>query len=172
MRLESEGNDAGLVDLVESGELFGQLGSGDRGSRRVEDIDDKLPAGKEGVFGKFPGTDRNRGRVVLGGKGGKRVSIIVARTTASRHGGIHPARLTRFSPTIRRASLLYELYGTILTAMVSSCDVLFLCGLQAATYCTVCRWSKRGNWLWNQSPFGDSRFEDPEHAQLPLHLHG
>ena len=66
MRLESEGNDAGLVDLVESGELFGQLGSGDRGSRRVKDIDDKLPAGKEGVCGKFPGTDRNRGRVVLG----------------------------------------------------------------------------------------------------------
>ena len=78
MRLESERDDAGLVDLVESGELFGQLGSGDRGSRRVKDIDDKLPAGKEGVCGEFPGTDRNRGRVVLGEKGGKWVSIIVA----------------------------------------------------------------------------------------------
>jgi hypothetical protein len=48
-RLESERNDASLVDLVDAGELFGQLGSGDRGSRRVKDIDDKLAAGKEGV---------------------------------------------------------------------------------------------------------------------------
>lgn len=71
MCLESERDDAGLVDLVDIGELFGQVGSGDRRSRRVEDIDDKLAAGKEGVFGEFPGTDRNWGRIILGGREGR-----------------------------------------------------------------------------------------------------
>lgn len=63
--LESERNDARLVDLVNPGELFGQLGSGDRGSRGVKDIDDKLTAGKQAVCGEFSGADCNRGRVIL-----------------------------------------------------------------------------------------------------------
>lgn len=60
---------------------------------------------------------------------------MVARTASSRHGGIHPARSTQFSPTTRHACLLYELYRTILTAMVSSCDVLFCMGCRPR--CTV-----------------------------------
>jgi hypothetical protein len=66
--LESKRNDASLVDLVDPGELFGQVGSGDRGSRRVKDIHDELTAGKEGVCGEFPGTDCNRGLVFLEGE--------------------------------------------------------------------------------------------------------
>ena len=81
--LESERNDAGLVDLVDPGELFGHVGSGDRGSRRVEHINDKLTAGKEAVCGEFPSTDCNRGRVILGrGK--------VSEHPSSVHGHQHP----------------------------------------------------------------------------------
>jgi hypothetical protein len=69
--LESERNDACLVDLVEIAELFRQVGSGDRGSGRVKDIDDELTAGKEAVCGEFSGTDCNRGRVILEGEKGE-----------------------------------------------------------------------------------------------------
>lgn len=69
--LESERNDACLVGLVDHGELLRQLGSGDRGSRRVKDINDELTAAKEGVCGEFPGTDCNRGRVILEGVKGE-----------------------------------------------------------------------------------------------------
>lgn len=104
MCLESERNDASLVDFVDPGELFGQLGSGDRGSRLVKDINDELTSGKEAVCGEFPGADCNRDRVILSGV--KWVSMVVALTAASRHGGTHPARSTRLPPTIRHASLL------------------------------------------------------------------
>lgn len=63
---------------------------------------------------------------------------------------------------------LHEHYRTILTAMVSSCDVLFWNGLQAATYCTVGgRCNKRGNLaLKSKSVRGlPTRSEDPENAQ-------
>jgi hypothetical protein len=69
--LESERDDACLVDLVDIAELLGQFGSGDWGSGRVKDIDDELTAGKEAVCGEFPGTDRNRGRVFLEGEKGE-----------------------------------------------------------------------------------------------------
>ena len=130
--LESERNDAGLVDLVDPGELFGQVGSGDRGSRRVKHINDKLTAGKETVCGEFPGTDCDRSRVILGKA--KRVSIIVvgtARIPASRHRKIHPAHSTRSHPQSNTHPCFYavhELYGTTLTAMVSSGDVLICMG--------------------------------------------
>ena len=63
--LESKGHDAGLVGLVELGELFGQLVSRDRRSRRVENVDYELTAGEEAVHGEFSGTDCDGGRVVL-----------------------------------------------------------------------------------------------------------
>jgi hypothetical protein len=61
----------------------------------------------------------------------------------------------------------YELYRTILTAMVSSCDVLFCNGLQAATYCTVGRCNKRGNLALKSKSVRElpRRSEDPENAQ-------
>ena len=99
--LEPERNDACLVDLVDLAELLGQFGSGDWGAGRVEDIDDELTAGKEAVCGEFPGADCNRGRVILEGE---KESEHRTRTASSRYGGIHPARSTRFSPTIQHAS--------------------------------------------------------------------
>src|SRR6266850_1887557 len=63
--LESKGDDAGLVGLVDPCELFGHLGPGDRRSRRVKNIDDELTAGEEAVRGEFSGTYRDGGRVIL-----------------------------------------------------------------------------------------------------------
>jgi hypothetical protein len=69
--------------------------------------------------------------------------------------------------THSRFYALHELYRVILTAMVSSGDVLFCDGLQAATYCTVGRCNKRGNLaLKSKSVRGlPTRSEDPESAQ-------
>ena len=63
--LESKGDDAGLVGLVDRRELFGHLGPGDRRSRRVKDIDDELTAREEAVRGEFPATDCDGGRIIL-----------------------------------------------------------------------------------------------------------
>lgn len=65
MCLESKGNDKTLVGLVGLGELFGQLASGDRRSRRVKDVDDELTAGEEAVRCEFSGTNRDGSRVIL-----------------------------------------------------------------------------------------------------------
>ena len=62
---ESKRNDAGLVGLVLLGELFGQLVSGDRRSRRVNDVDDELTAGEEAVRGELSGANCDGGRVIL-----------------------------------------------------------------------------------------------------------
>ncbi len=95
----------------------------------MEDIYDKLTAGKEGVCGEFPGTDCYRGRVILEGEKmserHRRTSSIIQirRDTSS-------AFDTVFAQTDTDAYSYwpYELYRTILTAMVSSCGVLFLYG--------------------------------------------
>jgi len=63
--LESKGNDAALVGLVDLGELFGQLVSGDRRSRRVKDVNDELTAGEEAVRCEFSGTNCDGGRGIL-----------------------------------------------------------------------------------------------------------
>jgi hypothetical protein len=63
--LETKGNDAGRVGLVDRSELFGHLGLGDRRSQRVKDIDDELTAGEEAVRGEFSGTECDGGRVIL-----------------------------------------------------------------------------------------------------------
>jgi hypothetical protein len=160
--LESERNDAGLVDLVDPGELFGHVGSGDRGSRRVKHINDKLLAGKEAVCSEFPGTDCNRGRVILSRD---RVSEHHRRTDSQhpdsegsiqriRH-GFHPQ-----SDTQPCFYTLYELYGTTLTAMVSSGDVICM-GCRPRRILLVGATNVEIGFE-NQSPFGDSRLEDPE----------
>jgi hypothetical protein len=72
--LESKGDDAGLVGLVDPCELFGHLGPGDRRSRRVNDIDDELAAGEEAVRGEFSGTYRDGGQVILADKKKRKIS--------------------------------------------------------------------------------------------------
>lgn len=105
--LESERNDAGLVDLVDPGELFGQVGSGDRGSRRVKHINDKLTAGKETVCGKFPGTDCNRGRVILGkGKESEHHRCRYGTDTSIQTQEDPSSAFDTLSPTIQHASPL------------------------------------------------------------------
>ena len=91
--LESKGNDAGFVGLVYLGELFGQLVSGDRRSRRVKDVDDELTAGEETVRGEFSGTDCDGGRVVLQKETCVSVHVRIAiRFEQGYHHHHHPSR--------------------------------------------------------------------------------
>ncbi|GMS96271.1 hypothetical protein PENTCL1PPCAC_18446, partial [Pristionchus entomophagus] len=56
---ESEGNDQIRRGLVQRGELLLDLGLGDRGARRVDDLDDHLLSGEQAVGHDLSGTNSN-----------------------------------------------------------------------------------------------------------------
>ena len=49
MRAEPEGDNTVLIGFVDFSELLAQLGLGDVGETRVDDIEDELPSGEEAV---------------------------------------------------------------------------------------------------------------------------
>ncbi|GMT25273.1 hypothetical protein PFISCL1PPCAC_16570, partial [Pristionchus fissidentatus] len=56
---ESEGNDQIRSGLVQRSQLLLDLSLGDRGARRVDDLDDHLLSGEQAVGDDLSGTDRN-----------------------------------------------------------------------------------------------------------------
>lgn len=53
LSLETEGDDTGLVGLVEGSELLREVGLGHIGATRVEDVDNELTAGQKAVGDEF-----------------------------------------------------------------------------------------------------------------------
>jgi hypothetical protein len=116
--LESKGDDAGLVGLVDPRELFGHLGPGDRRSRRVNNIDDELTAGEEAVRGEFSGTYRDGGRVILAKKTGERCVCRSLRSKRSRV-GVASSRRARCHPALSNALFAHDPINSLLLPLIT-----------------------------------------------------